>query len=75
MYPQRAHNRPFCSMSGWVVISGLFMALCGLPVSVGAAVTTFIAGDYAFTGPEQLDSGRQTVRLINRGRDLSLIHI
>jgi len=38
-------------MSKWLVISGLFMALCGLPVSVGAAVTTFVAEDYAFTGP------------------------
>lgn len=46
------------------------MAQCGLPVSAGAAITTFTAEDYAFTGPEQLDSGRQTVRLINRGRDV-----
>lgn len=57
-------------MSGWVVISGFVLALCGLPVSVGAAVTTFVAEDYALTGPEQLDSGWQTVRLINHGRDV-----
>ncbi len=70
MYPQRANSIPFRSMSGWLVISGLFMALCGLPVSVEAAVTTFIAEDYAFTGPEQLESGWHRVRLINRGRDV-----
>jgi hypothetical protein len=40
------------------------------PFSSGAAVTTFIAEDYAFTGPEQLESGWQRVRLINRGRDV-----
>jgi uncharacterized cupredoxin-like copper-binding protein len=57
-------------MNGWLVISGLFMALCGLPVFAGAAVTTFVAEDYAFTGPEQLESGWQRVRLINRGRDV-----
>jgi hypothetical protein len=70
MYAQRPNRFPFRSMSGWLVISGLFMAQCGLPVSAGAAITTFTAEDYAFTGPEQLDSGRQTVRLINRGRDV-----
>ncbi|MBX3346287.1 MAG: hypothetical protein KF806_13235, partial [Nitrospira sp.] len=60
-------------MRGWLVASGLFMTLCGLPVSVEAAVTTFIAEDYAFTGPEQLESGRHRVRLINRGRDVHQI--
>ena len=55
------------------MVSGLFMALCGLPVSAGATVTTFIAEDYAFTGPEQLESGQQTVRLLNRGRDVHQI--
>lgn len=70
MYPQRADSIRFRSMSGWLVISGLFMALCGLPVFAGAAVTTFVAEDYAFTGPEQLESGWQRVRLINRGRDV-----
>lgn len=49
------------------------MALSSLPLSVGAAVTTFIAEDYVFTGPEQLESGRQTVRLLNRGRDVHQI--
>jgi len=70
MYPQRADSKRFRPMSGWLVISGLFMALCGLPVFAGAAVTTFVAEDYAFTGPEQLESGWQRVRLINRGRDV-----
>lgn len=70
MYPQRADSKRFRPMSGWLVISGLFMALCGLPVFAGAAVTTFVAEDYAFTGPEQLESGWQRVRLINGGRDV-----
>lgn len=70
MYPQRADSKRFRPMSGWLVISGLFMALCGLPVFAGAAVTTFVAEDYAFTGPEQLESGWQRVRLINRGWDV-----
>ena len=51
MYARRPNRFPFRSMSGWLVISGLFMALCGLPVSAGAAITTFTAEDYAFTGP------------------------
>lgn len=70
MYPQRADSKRFRPMSGWLVISGLFMALCGLPVFAGEGVTTFVAEDYAFTGPEQLESGWQRVRLINRGRDV-----
>nr|MBP8155100.1 hypothetical protein [Nitrospira sp.] len=70
MYPQRADSKRFRPMSGWLVISGLFTALCGLPVFAGEGVTTFVAEDYAFTGPEQLESGWQRVRLINRGRDV-----
>ena len=73
MVAQRLNKMPLRSMRGWSVASGLFMTLCGLPVSVGAAVTTFIAEDYAFTGPEQLESGRHRVRLINRGRDVHQI--
>ncbi len=40
---------------------------------VEAAVTTFVAEDYTFTGPEQLDAGWHKVRLINRGRDVHQI--
>ena len=73
MSAQRLNRTPFRSVSRWLVVSGLFMALSSLPLSVGAAVTTFIAEDYVFTGPEQLESGRQTVRLLNRGRDVHQI--
>ncbi len=61
------------SKIGWLLVMGVVVVLCGLPVFGEAAVTTFIAEDYAFTGPEQLESGRQTVRLINRGRDVHQI--
>ena len=70
MSAQRLNRMSVRSVTGWWAVACLVFALSGLPVSVGAAVTTFIAEDYAFTGPEQLDSGRQTVRLINRGRDV-----
>ena len=73
MSAQRLNRTPFRSVSRWLVVSGLFMALSSLSLSVGAAVTTFIAEDYVLTGPEQLESGRQTVRLLNRGRDVHQI--
>lgn len=73
MSAQRLKKGPFRSLSRWLVVSALFMTLCGLPVSAGAAVTTFIAEDYAFTGPDQLESGRRRVRLINRGKDVHQI--
>ncbi len=73
MSTQRFRRMPFRSVLGWLVVSSLFLGQSGLPDSVGAAVTTFIAEDYAFTGPEQLESGWQTVRLINRGRDVHQI--
>lgn len=64
---------PFRSLSRRLVVPALFMTLCWLPVSAGAAVTTFIAEDYAFTGPDQLESGWRRVRLINRGKDVHQI--
>lgn len=73
MSAQRLNRTPFRSVSGWLVLTGLCMTLSSLPLSVGATVTTFIAEDYVFTGPEQLESGRQTVRLLNRGRDVHQI--
>ena len=49
------------------------MLVISLPLVEGPAqaeVQSFTAEDYAFTGPEQLESGWQTVRLINHGRDV-----
>lgn len=57
------------------MVLSLFLALSGLPVSVGAAVMTFMAEDYAFTGPEQLESGWHTMRLLNRGRDVHQMQV
>jgi hypothetical protein len=39
------------------------------PVADTAPVT-FVASDYAFSGPDRLPAGLTTVRLINRGQDL-----
>lgn len=38
-----------------------------------AEVQSFTAEEYAFTGPEQMEAGWQTVDLINRGRDVHQI--
>lgn len=73
MSAQRPKKRQLRSLSRWLVVPALFMTLCWLPVSAGAAVTTFIAEDYAFTGPDQLESGWRRVRLINRGKDVHQI--
>ena len=62
MSAQRLNRMSVRSVTGWWAVACLVFALSGLPVSVDAAVTTFIAEDYAFTGPEQLETGRQTVR-------------
>ena len=75
MSTQRHNGKPLRSVSGWPVVLSLFLALSSLPVSVGAAVTTFMAEDYAFTGPEQLESGWHTMRLLNRGRDVHQMQV
>ena len=38
-----------------------------------SATLTFTAEEYAFTGPEQVDAGWQTVRLVNHGREIHQI--
>jgi hypothetical protein len=57
----------------WLLPASLFIALLCLPASVEAGLVEFGADDHAFTGPEQLESGWQTVRLVNRGRDVHQI--
>ncbi len=73
MSAQCLKHMPFRSLSRRLAVSALFITLCWSPVSVGAAVTTFIAEENAFTGPEQLEAGRRRVRLINRGTDVHQI--
>ena len=55
----------------WSVSTLALLLLMGNPAQ--AEVQSFTAEEYVFTGPEQMEAGWQTVRLVNRGRDVHQI--
>ena len=70
---QRASPRSRSSAIRWGLVIVLLTSLLMVEGRGEAGIMTFTSEDYAFTGPEQIESGWQTVRLINSGHEVHQI--
>lgn len=59
-----------CAPGKWVLLLGILSWLLIVEGHGEAGMTSFTAEEYAFAGTGQMEAGWQTVRLINRGRDV-----
>lgn len=75
------HGRLFRLPSWMVLFLTGVASLTGTAVILHAAepeaaeVVTFTAEDYAFGGPERIEAGWRTLRLVNRGREVHQVQV